>query len=133
MRFLQLVTLLGVVASPFPAYAEETSGTYVGKDAKTAVLLQVVRTPDSQLRGRYEQIVLQPDGKLARLSAAVTGASDGRTVVVTIKATESSPEITASGTVDGSVLHLNGSGPGANLELTFIKSEEADFRSHVAA
>jgi len=85
-------------------------------------LLQVVQTADGQLTGRYEQVVLQNGGKVARMVASVTGASDGHTIVVNIKPTELlSGSITASGVVDGSIVRLSGGGYGSNLDLVFAK------------
>src|SRR5260370_38257914 len=106
--------ICGLVVAICPAHGDGISGTYVGQGQNIAVLVQLVET-GGQLTGRYEQVVLKPDGKLERMNAAVTGASDGRTVVVTIKPTELlSGTITASGTLEGSTLHLAGGGYGAN-------------------
>jgi hypothetical protein len=81
-----------------PARADGVSATYVAGSEDSAILLQVVQTADGQLTGRYEQVVLQNGGKVARMVALVTGASDGHTIVVNIKPTELlSGSITASG------------------------------------
>ena len=84
MRVLRQWIILGPVAAS-PAYADGISGTYVGKGSNSAFMVQVVETTGGQLTGRYEQTVLKPDGKLERMTVSITGASDGQTVVVTIK------------------------------------------------
>ena len=48
----------------------------------------MVETAGDQLTGRYEQTVLEPSGQIKQIIASITGASDGHTVVVTIKPTE---------------------------------------------
>jgi hypothetical protein len=113
-----------------PASAERMSGTYVGKGWNAAFLVQVVESADGHLTGRYEQMVLRPNGKLDDMSATITGAADGQTVVVTIKPGEIlSNTIAASGTMQGGVLHLSGSG---GLNFNLAKADEADFRAQVA-
>ena len=116
-----------------PAYAGGVSGTYVGQVSNGVSLLQIVETAGGQLTGRYEQTLLQAGGKLDQLSASITGAVDGQTVVVTIKLTDVlASAITASGTIEGSQLHLSGSGNGSKIDLTFSKAEESAYRSQVA-
>ncbi len=91
--------------------------------------MQIVETAGGQLTGRYEQTVLDPSGKLNQIIAPVTGASDGGIVVVTIKPTELlSVGITASGTLNGSQLHLSGGGNGSKIELNLSRSEEATWQ-----
>ena len=108
------IIALGLVGAS-PAYADGISGTYVARGADSAFLVQIVETAGGQLTGRYEQTFLAPGGKLERTIEAITGASDGQTVVVTIKPTEPlSTGVTASGTVIGSILHLSG---GAEAEV----------------
>jgi hypothetical protein len=105
----------------------------VGKGDNGAFLVQIVQTADGHLTGRYEQVVLQPDGKLDDLNASVTGATDGRTVAITIKPSELlAGSFPVSGTVDGHLLHLTGGGNGSNLTLNLVKSDEADFRTETA-
>ena len=60
----------------------------MGKAPDIAFLVQMVETAGGRLTGRYEQTVLEPSGQLKQLIASITGASDGHTVVVTIKPTE---------------------------------------------
>ena len=125
--------LCGLIVSAAPALADGLSGTYVGKGGNGAFLVQIVETGDGHLTGRYEQVVLQPDGKLDDMNAAITGAADGKTVVVTIKPSEFlSSSLAASGTIEGRLLHLTGGGNGSNLTLNLLKSDEADFRAQVA-
>src|SRR5258708_37456587 len=94
-----------------PALADDISGTYVGKGSNAAILVQIVGTSDGHLTGRYEQVVLQANGALADTNATIIGAIDGQTVVVTIKPAEFlSGTIAASGTIEGSFLHLTGGG-----------------------
>lgn len=128
------VVSFGLVVPLAPALADGLSGTYVGRGSNGAFLVQIVETADGHLTGRYEQVVLQPDGKIDDMNAVIAGAADGQTVVVTIKPSELlSGTIAASGTVEGRLLHLTGGGNGANLTLNLVRSDEADFRNQVAA
>lgn len=130
LRWLWFV--LGLVLAA-PAYADGISGTYVGKAPDVTVLVQVVQTAGGRLTGRYEQTVLEPSGQLKRAIASITGASDGHIVVVSIKPTELlSGSITASGTVEGSMLHLSGGGSETKFEWTLTRTDEATYRSQVA-
>jgi len=122
---LILCTALALVS---PVRADGVSGTYVAGSANSAILLQVVQTADGQLTGRYEQVVLQNGGKVARMVASVTGASDGHTIVVIKPTGLLSGSITASGVVDGSIVRLSGGGYGSNLDLVFAKAEEMKFQ-----
>jgi hypothetical protein len=133
MRFISRWAVLGLIGMVSPAQADGISGTYVGQSPGRAYLVQIVETPGGQLTGRYEQTVLQPTGQLDRMNASITGASDGQTVVLTMKRTEVlSGSITASGTLQGSILHLSGSGDGSKIDLTVVKSDEAAYQRQVA-
>jgi hypothetical protein len=133
MRWSKRWAICGLVVMTWPAHADGISGTYVGKGPNSAFLVQLVQTSDGHLTGRYEQVVLQASGKIERMNAAVTGASDASTVVVTIRPTELlSGSITASGTIEGSTLHLAGAGYGTSLTLHLLKSDEESFRAEVA-
>jgi hypothetical protein len=123
--------IFGLLAAS-PAYADGISGTYIGKGSNSAFLVQIVETTGGQLTGRYEQTVLQPSGKLDRMIAAITGASDGHTVAVTLKPTElMSGNISASGTLEGSLLHLSGGNSGSNVDLNLAKADEAAYKTEV--
>lgn len=116
-----------------PALADGISGTYVGKGDNSAFLVQIVQADDGHLTGRYEQVVLQPDGKIEDMNAAITGATDGKTVAATIKPSELlAGSFAVSGTIQGRVLHLTGGGNGSNLTLNLLETNEADFRTQVA-
>jgi len=133
MNWCRLPLLLGLV-STIPAYADGISGTYVAKGSNSAFLVQIVETAGGQLTGRYEQTVLEPNGTVKQLIASITGASDGHTVVVTIKPTELlSQSIAASGTVEGLLLHLSGGGGSTKVEWNLSRSDEASYRSLVAS
>jgi hypothetical protein len=124
--------LLGLLAAS-PAYADGISGTYVGQGANGAFLVQIVETAGGQVTGRFEETVLQPDGKLVRTIDSITGASDGQTVVVTLKAPELlSDSISASGTLTGTSLHLSGGGAGRTIDLTLSKGDETTYQNQVA-
>lgn len=122
--------LIAAVTWTAPAHSADLSGTYVAKVLNAAVLLQVVESSDHHLTGRYEQVVLQPNGTLSDTNAGVSGAADAGTVVLTIKPNELlAPGMAASGTVEGNVLHLSG---GGGMDLYLIRSDEAAFRAQVA-
>ena len=133
-RHLRGILLCGLAIPLAPASAEGLSGTYVGKASNGAFLVQLVETGDGHLTGRYEQVLLQPEGKIDDLNAGITGAADGQTVVVTIKPSEFlSGTIAASGTIEGRLLHLSGGGNGGSLNLNLLRSDEEDFRAQVAS
>lgn len=128
------ILLCGLAIPIAPASAEDLSGTYIGKASNGAFLVQLVETSDGHLTGRYEQVLLQPGGKIDDMNAVITGAVDGQTVVVTIKPSEFlSGTIAASGTIEGRLLHLSGGGNGGSLNLNLLRSDEGDFRAQVAA
>lgn len=133
--FLGVGVLVAVLAALSPAAsADDLSGTWVAKGPQIAVLIQIVATDGGNLSGRYEQVVLQADGSLARMDATVTGSTDGHTIVLTIKPAEwLAGSFIASGTLNGSVLHLSGGGYGGSLALDLAKSDDADFRSQADA
>jgi hypothetical protein len=129
--------LVAVLLATTPAYADGISGTYVGKGNYSAFLVQIVETAGGQLTGRYEQTVIGAHGKFDQMIASITGASDGQTVVVTIKPNTNqlfSSNITASGTIRGTLLHLSGGGgDGSKIDLNLTKSDEAAYRTLVAS
>jgi len=128
------ILLCGLAIPIAPASAEDLSGTYIGKASNGAFLVQLVETSDGHLTGRYEQVLLQPGGKIDDMNAVITGAVDGQTVVVTIKPSEFlSGTIAASGTIEGRLLRLSGGGNGGSLNLNLLRSDEGDFRAQVAA
>ena len=128
--------LLGLLFAVFvgtfgPAEADELSGTFVGAGSDGAYLIQMVRSADGTLTGRYEQLVVQTTGQLNDTDAAITGASDGRTVVITIKPnTLFSGSFSASGTFDGQILHLKGGNGSFVMDL--IKGDDTAFQAQVA-
>ena len=126
--------VVGLLAAT-PAYADGISGTYVGKGSNSAFMIEIVETAGGQLMGRYEQTVLQSSGKLDQMIASITGASDGQTIVVTIKPTPTlfSINITASGTINGTLLHLSGGGGDGSKIIDFTKSDEAAYRTWLRA
>ena len=133
MGLISRWVVLGLLGLTSPAHADGISGTYVGHSPSSAYLVQIVEAPDGQLTGRYEQTVLQSTGQLDRINASITGASDGHTVVLTMKRTEVlSGSITASGTLQGLILHLSGSGDGGKLDLTLAKSDEATYQKQAS-
>ncbi|MGA8611665.1 MAG: hypothetical protein WB760_08075 [Xanthobacteraceae bacterium] len=133
MRAFGRWLILGVVAAG-PAYADDISGTYVGTGANSAFLIQIVETSGGQLTGRYEQTLLEPSGgKLDQTTFSMTGASNGQTIAVTMRGAQLlSGSITASGTIQGSLLHLSGSGTGGNVDLNLTKSDEITYKMQIA-
>lgn len=122
-------------ASSWAAHADQDiSGTYVGHGVSGAFILQMVGTPDGRVTGRYEQVELHPDGKIADVTSAVTGADDAGTVVLTIVPTVTWPAtVTASGTLVGDLLHLDGSWNGGSLVLNLYRRPPSDFQAQVAS
>jgi hypothetical protein len=133
MRVFRSWIVCGALAAAMPACAEGISGTYVGKGANGAFLVQIVQTSDGHLTGRYAQVLLQGGSKLEEMNASITGASDGHTVALMIKPTEVlAGSLSLSGTLEGPLLHITGGGYGNTLTLDLMKSDEADFRAQVA-
>ncbi len=128
------VGILGLLAWTGVAFASGLSGTYVAESATSAFLVQIVETGNGQLTGRYEQFVLNPDGKTEDMSAQLTGAVNGQTVVVTIKPSGIfGGEIAASGAIRGDKLFLSAGAGKGNLNVSLHKSDESEFRAQVAA
>ncbi|MHB0991297.1 MAG: hypothetical protein ACYC0M_08500 [Burkholderiales bacterium] len=116
------------------ANASNISGTYVGRGANSAFIIQLVESNGSQVMGHYEQAVLQNDGKIRYMNASVTGGINGETIVATIKPSEFlGGSISVSGTVNDNSLHLNGGGNGDALSLNLTRGSENDFQTVVAA
>jgi hypothetical protein len=133
LRRLLWAILCSLIATNAPALADGISGTYVGKNSNGAFLIQIVQTDDGHLTGHYEQVVLGQDGKLDDMNAAITGAANGQTVVLTITPTEFlAGSFVFSGTSQGRLLHLTGGGHGSNLTLNLLKADEQDFHTQVA-
>ena len=128
MRATRVLFILCGLLATMPAWAD-MSGTYVGKSPTSAIMIQIVETSGGNFTGRFEQVALQANGQIEDINATITGASNGETVVATIKTTgfltTSTP---VSGTFRGGVLHLTG---GTNLILDLSKTTEADFRTQV--
>lgn len=134
MRVIVAIIALAMVATPSVASADHISGTYVGRSPAAAYLLQLVETPDGRLTGRFEQFVLRPGGKTEDMNAAITGAANGGTVVISIKPTGLlSTAIPASGSLQGDALHITGSANGSSFGMTLVRGDESGFRSQVTA
>lgn len=130
MRATRVLFILCGLLAAMPAWAD-MSGTYVGKGPASAIMMQIVETSGGNFTGRFEQVTLQANGQVEDINATITGASNGETVVATIKTTGFlATSIPVSGTFRGGVLHLTG---GTNLILDLSKAAEADFRTQVVA
>ena len=130
MRAARIIFIVCGIFAAGSARAE-ISGTYVGKGTNLAVMIQIVETGDGNLTGRYEQVRLQPVGKIEDVNATIAGAMNGETVVLTIKTADFfAASVPVSGTFRGGVLHLTG---GSYLILNLTKADEANFRAQVAA
>jgi hypothetical protein len=118
-----------------PALADSgISGTYVARVGNGAIFIELVETDNGRLTGRYEQMVLQPNGALSNMNASVTGAVNGTSVVVNIKPNGILTEaFTASGTYQSGNLSLSGGATTGSLRATMARGEEAEFRTQVAA
>jgi len=97
------------------------------------MFVQLVETGAGQVSGRYEQVVLQADGKISDLNAGVTGAVSGDTIVIAIKPNGWLTEaFTASGTISNGVVRLSSGASQGSLNAVFTKSGETEFRTEVA-
>ena len=123
-----LITLpLAACAS---AFAGNASGTYVGKSANEAFLLQLVQTDNGQLSGRYEKVTMGADGKLLDIPSSVVGAISGETISLIIKPVGLfGLSFPASGTLRWGHLQLN---LAASQIRDFQRSDVASFRKQVA-
>lgn len=132
-RYFSVFVLSVAVAVAGPVAADELSGTFVGSGGNGAYLIDMVRLADGSITGRYEQVILQPSGQLADTNAAVTGASDGQTVILTIKANAAfSRPLSVSGTLDGQVLRLSGGAGRGSFDMELTKGSDAAFQGAVA-
>ena len=109
------------------------SGTYVGKASNGAYLVQIVQTDGGHLSGRYEELVLQPEGKVRDLNAGLTGEINDQTIVLTMKPNELlAGSITLSGSLEHGHLHLSGGANGGSMTLDLQRADEASFRMQMA-
>ncbi len=114
------------------AFSDEISGIYVARTQTAAFLLQFVETPDGRVVGRFEQLVLQPNGTTVDTNASITGAANGRSVVLSIRPTGLlSTVIPASGSVRGQVLRIAGGAAGQPFGISLIRGDVSDFNSYV--
>ena len=129
-RPLLLIAVLCWGAGSWAAHADQDiSGTYVGHGVSGAIILQMVGTPDGGVTGRYEEVELHPDGKLANTTAAVTGAADAGTVILTMVLAAAQPvTVAASGTLAEDRLHLDASWSGRFVALNLIRRPRPIFR-----
>jgi hypothetical protein len=128
---LLIYTVAGVAA---PTVAASLSGTYVATSSKAAFLLQLVETGDHNITGHYEQVVLAADGKLDDMNAAVAGATDGTTIILTIRPNALfGGTISVSGGIENGRLHLSGGGNGSSVKLVLTLADEAIFQDKATA
>lgn len=107
----------------------DASGTYVGNAGNAAFLLQMAET-DGRVTGRFEEIMVRADGSLNETNAAIVGAVDGQTIVLTAKSSGLlTNSTTASGTFHGNVVRLTDA---RGHVFTLLRSDEAGFHSEVA-
>ncbi len=129
---LLLAALVGLVVAPAMAFSDEISGICVARTQTAAFLLQLVETPDGRVVGRFEQLVLQPNGTTVDTNASITGAANGRSVVLSIRPTGLLPTvIPASGSVRGQVLRVAGGAAGQPFGISLVRGDVSDFNSYV--
>lgn len=118
-----------------PAWADSgISGTYVTHAVNGSVFLELVETDHGHLSGRYEQVVIDPAGKLQDMNAAVAGAINGESVAVSIKPDGFlTTPLSASGTFDGTALVLSGGETQGAINLSFHRGDMTEFRQQVAS
>jgi hypothetical protein len=123
-----------VAAGCIPGFGGNASGTYVANNTNRAFLVQLVQTDGGRLTGRYEEMILKPDGKLNDLNALLTGVVDGETVAMTLQPNEIfAGSLSMSGTLQGATLHISGGGPTGGLILDLHRGDEKAFRAQVAS
>ena len=130
MRVVRILLTVCGLFTTMPAWAG-MSGTYVGKGLNLAIMIQIVETGGGSFTGRYEQVVLQADGKMEEMNATIAGVRDGGTVVAIIRGADLfAASVPVSGTYQGGAFHLTG---GAGLVLNLLSADEPGFRAQVAA
>ena len=134
-NWLPRILLISAVTSTTACSANgNATGTYVGSSPNAAFLVQLVQGDRGQLTGRYEDAVLAPDGQTRDQNASVSGAVNGRDVVVSIQpGTPLASKVVVSGTIEGGRLQLAGGGDGVDLKLALSRADEAAFNSKRAA
>lgn len=129
---LFLIVLVCMTMIGTEAYAKRLSGKFVTTSPTSVFLIELVETGGGQLTGRYEFVGLDDSGKLTRENAAISGAVNRSTVVLTLKSSEFfAKNITMSGSFDGYELRLSGAAHGTSLSLALSKSDENAFHAHV--
>jgi len=119
----------GLVAAAIVASGASSTGTYVGGDASSAILLQVVETGEGRIQGGLTITTMdKPSGRIRAESLPVNGVSDkdqlslqlnGRTVVATAR---------------GSVITLNLIATGGSLaNVSLTRAPVSEFERRVQA
>lgn len=81
------VLLLLTLLNPVPGdAADSASGTYLATDEGASIMLQLVQTPDGKLSGVCNFSKVNPTtGKVENTSTSVSGSSDGRNLILSIR------------------------------------------------
>jgi len=141
MKKLVLV-VIAIVAAGMGAWyffgpGSDMSGTYIGKNANQAFLVQVVQGSNGQLSGFYEEAGLSADGgSVNQDNIPLTGQRDGKTFTITLVpgglAHFFVGSISLSGLYSGSSISLSGQGNGFTANLDLVKGDASTYGTYVA-
>lgn len=101
LAILAHAALAGVSTSA----ALTVSGIYIGATPTNVQMVQLIRTPDGRLSGRFEAVGLDRDGALTDDTVVMEGAADGAQVTLASKSLLLN-SASASGFIDGNLLDL---------------------------
>jgi len=115
----------------------DMSGSYIGKNADQAFLVQMVQGASGQLSGFYEEAGFSADGSaLNQDNIPFTGQRDGKTFIITFAPTGLSHffigSISLSGIYSGSTISLNGQDNNLNIDLNLAKGDADTYAHYVA-
>lgn len=102
-----------------------TARTYVERSREIAMMLQIIETGHHELAGHIEQIK-RDGGKVSTTNLPVSGAIDGRTVVLKVGGNS------ASGSMTSGSLHIIGGGGGGSFDVTMVRGNMATFQTDAA-
>src|SRR5579872_5884326 len=101
----------------------DISGSYVASDQNSAIMLQIVESPDRHLSGQVTALFVQPDGKIQNVNEAVSGAADGTSLTIE---TKPNGMLTIGPELSGTVNWKGGielTGPARNGQVTTLLFE----------
>lgn len=105
--------------------SQSLSGAYIARGQQFSELLQITQSHEGQLLGTLTHIAVKPDGSIERITANISGVTDGHSITLIAKANEPlSTTANMSGTVDGSMISITQ----PNGVENFVKADAKEYQ-----